>query len=164
MSRRDDMEGFTLIELMITIALLAILAAVAFPSFGQFIRNSQLQAQAEELKTFVQLARSEAVIGRTSAELTIVSDGPWEIIRGGSVLRQLEHDPARATLTATDSNGTALGSLTYFASGVASSGARFTVCRDQDPANGYLVTVEPSGSIQLHARGKDGNSPLDACE
>lgn len=165
MSRCNDMDGFTLIELMITLVLLSIAAAIAIPSFGNLIRTNQLQAQAEEVKAFIQHARSEAVTGRAPAELSIASNSPWEIRRAGAVLRQLEHQAERATLAAMDGNGNALSSLFYYPSGTASGMARFTICRDQEPADGYLITVEPSGNIKLHPRGKDeNNTPLGNCQ
>lgn len=54
-------RGFTLVELMVTIAVAAILAAVAVPSLGELIRNNRLAAGSNELVTALQLARAEAV-------------------------------------------------------------------------------------------------------
>jgi type IV fimbrial biogenesis protein FimT len=54
-------SGFTIIELMITVAALAVLAAVAIPSFEGQIRNNRSVAQAENLITALNFARSEAV-------------------------------------------------------------------------------------------------------
>jgi type IV pilus assembly protein PilE len=45
--RRHHFRGFTLIELMITVAIVAILAAVAFPSYQSHLRKSRrAEAQA----------------------------------------------------------------------------------------------------------------------
>lgn len=54
-------KGFTLIELMVTLAVMAILAAIAYPSFQQTIRNSRVSAANNEVIGLVNLARSEAI-------------------------------------------------------------------------------------------------------
>lgn len=53
--------GFTLIELMVTIALLSILLTLGAPSFNSLIQNMNLTTQANQFVASVQLARSEAV-------------------------------------------------------------------------------------------------------
>lgn len=54
-------RGFTLIELLITIAILAILLGVGIPSFVDYIRNSRVSTQVNELATALNTARSEAI-------------------------------------------------------------------------------------------------------
>jgi type IV fimbrial biogenesis protein FimT len=59
--------GLTLIELMVTIAVAAILAAMAAPSFTSLLGSYRADAAAQELKASLDLARSEAIkIARTA--------------------------------------------------------------------------------------------------
>ena len=161
MSRLKDMRGFTLVELMITIVLLAIIIAIAIPNFTQFIRNNQVQAKADELKTFLQYARGQAVTTRKSYVVTATSAAAWDIKpEGGAVERKLEFNAAQAKpLTSASSFP-----LTFSPSGMASSLSVITVCRDSDFANGYLLEVKASGVVKMYARGyKDDADKLTNC-
>lgn len=54
-------SGFTLIELMVTVTVAAILLSMAVPAFTNFIKDSQLLADSNSLVADVNLARSEAI-------------------------------------------------------------------------------------------------------
>lgn len=53
--------GFTLVELMVTIAIVAIALAIALPSFTQFVRTNELTGTRDKLIASFQYARTEAV-------------------------------------------------------------------------------------------------------
>ncbi|MEI2261280.1 MAG: type IV pilin protein [Stenotrophomonas indicatrix] len=59
---RRNARGFTLIELMITVAVIAILAAVAIPSYSEHVRKSRrAQAKADLVELAQQLERFHTV-------------------------------------------------------------------------------------------------------
>lgn len=53
-------RGFTLVELLIVIALVAVILAIAAPSFTSTVAKKRLEGVAAELATDIQYARSEA--------------------------------------------------------------------------------------------------------
>jgi type IV fimbrial biogenesis protein FimT len=55
------LNGFTLVEIMISIAVLGVLIAIAIPSFSNTIKRYRINAIRDELTASLQMARSEAI-------------------------------------------------------------------------------------------------------
>jgi prepilin-type N-terminal cleavage/methylation domain-containing protein len=77
------MAGVTLVELMVTVAILAVLAAIAGPSIDQMARWAKLDADTERFQSALALARSEAVKRNTTVSIVPAPGGyahGWQII------------------------------------------------------------------------------------
>lgn len=75
-------SGFTLIELMVTISILAIVLSAAFPSYRTFVANAQIRSTAESIRNGLQLARAEAIKRNAKVKFTIASainDSSWSV-------------------------------------------------------------------------------------
>jgi len=65
--RRESRErGFTLLELMVGIAIVVLSLAIVAPGFADWIQNSKVRSYAESLQNALQFARSEAVRRNTT--------------------------------------------------------------------------------------------------
>jgi type IV fimbrial biogenesis protein FimT len=68
-------HGFTLLELLITLTITAILASLAIPAFANTIKRNNALTMAYQMMTLVQLARREAITKRVPITLCGSSDG-----------------------------------------------------------------------------------------
>lgn len=72
--RRAASRGLTLVELMVTITLLAMLMMVGLPNMTQWTRNTQIRTVAETLQTGLNKARNEAVRRNARVMFSLVND------------------------------------------------------------------------------------------
>ncbi|HEX2830873.1 MAG TPA: GspH/FimT family pseudopilin [Burkholderiales bacterium] len=174
---RTARAGFTAIELMVSIAILAILIGVTAPLLRDFILNSRLTGQANDLMTGLMMARSEAVKRGVSVMLCGKQNkgdtecgkdpkwtGGWFVAIDAD--RDGKIDAGTVPLTTGEITGSnelenvpgvssgPKGAITYAPTGIATSGAStMRICDSRDV--GRLVTVSTTGRASVTKVDKD---------
>lgn len=117
MLNRRPNHGFTLVELLITVVIIAVLAALAAPSFSAIIVNTRIKGAAQALTDGLQLARAEAIRRNERVRLVLAASSGWSVItNSGSTLqiRPAAESGDNISLTYTPNDAT---SVTFNASG-----------------------------------------------
>lgn len=123
--------GFTLVELMVTLAVLAVLLGIAVPSFQDITNRNRLTAVTNEMVGAIQLARVEAVRRNARVVFCPTNNGTscgganWlrsiVLAPGGEVVREINFEGAG--LIVLGSSNVAIGNqISFGASGFARAG------------------------------------------
>lgn len=168
-------RGFTLVELMVTVAVVAILAAIAFPSFEATMRSNRVATTTNELIASFALARSEALRSPGGAHVCTSNNGTactgtawdqgwivWIDINGNGALntgagdRVVRYSQGKPRVAITAPAGAANLDLRFDQRGFLIGGARtLQLASAECPANAPLVrnfTVRATGGTSV-ARG-----------
>src|SRR3990172_12133014 len=137
--------GFTIIELMLTIAIAGILMAVALPNYSNMTKNNCLTTSVNSLVATLQRARSEAIKARTDVTIT-AAGGNWG--SGWSVTMDEDRDDDDVLDTGEDFDGDGvLDSSVTIQTATLTCGA--TITEVSDPVKTSLAYGSP-GFVNLN--------------
>lgn len=157
-------RGFTLVELLITLAVVAIMLGIGVPSFQETIVRNRLMTQTNDILTAVNLARSEAVKRNRTVTLCRADDasatacagtGTWEhwIILAGADNVVRRGSPPRFGNSMSVTSSLPGGELRLSPDGLARTSAgslanaqTITVCATNGPAENRRQVVLGAGS------------------
>ena len=172
-----DAEGFSLIELIVTLSVASILMTLAVPSFSSFVKDNRLITQTNDFVTALNFARSEAIkrgdritVCKSTDQVSCSGSGSWD--QGWIVFDDVNGDgvvtnPATNVLRVHSSlsgsvslNGDAGASLDDYVSYVASGATQkivggitatqsglLALCDDRGVSSGKGIQINPSGRI-----------------
>jgi type IV fimbrial biogenesis protein FimT len=100
--------GFTLVEVMIVVAVLAVLAGMALPSFIQMLRNSEISTAAESVTNGLQRARAEAVARNAKMQFVLGAGTSWTV---DYVTKPVPTDPPIDSRASIDSKNVTLATV-----------------------------------------------------
>lgn len=135
-------RGFTLVEMMVAVAILVIVLAIAAPRLQNFILNAQIRSTGESLMSGINLARAEAVRRNARVSFWIVDNLTAACLRtttGMSWVVSLDDPTTLCNSAASDAVAPRLLQSRVAAEG----GGNITVAAD-----GFCLTFNGFGSVE----------------
>ena len=165
---RSGGAGFTVVELMIALAVLAVLVALAVPNFNDATLTARLNGFANSLVASAQVARSEAIkqnatitLCTSTDGLTCAASGGWE--QGWIVVNEAAADVFQyqqalpAEFKVTEAGGAE--EVAFLGTVVGTTPAILTVCRATPVGNEErVVTINGTGAAYVTMT-TDGSCP-----
>ena len=154
--------GFTLVELMVTLTVAAILAVTAVPSFNSYILNQGVRSTSFELVSALAYARSEAI--KRNQPVTLQAEaGDWLngwVAQVGDAALRTWVPASRLDIEAPDpgSEDSAISVVTFRPDGLTNASVLFTLCDQYGSAEvaQRIIRLDSSGRPSLRRGGACG--------
>lgn len=145
-------RGFTLIELMVALAVLAIVVGIGVPSYQDYVANQRVKTASQSLFMSLLLARSEA-IKRNQTVTVSASDGDWE--KGWVVSASGQDIRVEQSLQAVGMANSPVSSLSFSRNGRLQGGGSATLefCDSAGRAIKRVVALSLAGQPYISREG-----------
>ncbi len=137
-------RGYTLLEMLTVIAIIGILAGIAFPSILQMRRSQEYRATAREVNSALREARARAIARNITNTVKIDSVGrQFCIMENGAPVHGWTALPTGVNFNATTD-------VNFNPNGTCSSAANVVIAvQDSSSVTKYQITVYPTGRVQI---------------
>jgi type IV fimbrial biogenesis protein FimT len=149
---RSSAAGFSLIEALITISILAIITAFAAPSFEGILANFRVRTSAEAIMSGLQLARIEALRRSQPVSFTLTTGTADWAVATVSPATQIQAGKGNGAGNLSIETNSGQAAVTFLSSGmVDASGSRLEqIDISSDLTNRQLrIAVHNGGQVQL---------------
>lgn len=164
-------EGFTLIEMLTAVAVLAISMAFAAPAFQSWIANTQVRSAAQQITNAVQLAKSESLRRNALVKLTIDASNNWivscVIVSADcpAIIQQQksgETKTARLVTQFSEGSNVAFNSLGQLAVPLSKSGPLFITIKNPDTRINAQIRIQISqtGNVRQCPKESASSTPI----
>lgn len=167
-------RGFTLIEMLITLAVGSILLALAVPAFRTFMQNDQLMTGSSTLSMALYAARAEAIKEDTPVQICASANGTscsgantwetgWIVLSTAAGATPVQVAGAQPTGTTVRAGG-AVNTITFSSTGLSNTAAAFKLCDVRGATQARYLQLNVTGNVVASLKpGFDlNNNPL-AC-
>lgn len=171
---RNRLRGFTLVEMMVVVALVAILGSMAVPSFRDLLINQRLAATTSDFVAALSLTRTEAMKRAQSVKLLARNQdwsNGWEVTIAGSdgdpqTLRTFDALRAGVAVDFKTGNGfnqTVSYDANGFSRGKSDGFGAGCLTFKADTGRRSSIVLAPSGRLKVCDPGKKGDCGDGAC-
>ncbi len=149
-----------MIEMLITIAILAIVLTIGAPAFKEFINSSNMVSNSNDMLGAFKYARMEAIKRGDSVQLGQRDGDGWTggivvwvdtnadgSLDAGEELRLWEAFSNDSSVAASDDDGNELTSFVFNASGDVNNGGTLTLCDNRSEEQGRRIDILISGAV-----------------
>ena len=144
-------SGFTLIELIVTMGIFAVLVSIAVPGFSTWIPGFKLKGAARDVYSNVQMAKLEAI--KQSKNCTVTTDKnakTYSLVVNGTAIKTvlLAGYDSSITFDGQATSEITSASITFTSRGMVSASGKIYLTNARNSAY-YLIEISSAGSITL---------------